>query len=71
MKEKYNERTVWIITLICIEPTISRQNIANIIGKSLSTIEKDINILRKAKIINRKGADKTGEWIIIPNLNNS
>ena len=53
--------------LMSIEPSLSRSNIANIIGTSLSTIEKDVSKLRKAKIIERKGSAKKGLWQILEN----
>lgn len=56
---------LFVLALVAIDPDITRQQIANIIGVSLSTIEKSINNLRKEKILSREGADKTGYWKII------
>ena len=64
---EFGERSLWIIMLMSIEPSLSRSNIAEIIGTSLSTIEKDVRKLRKAKIIERKGSAKTGLWQILEN----
>jgi predicted HTH transcriptional regulator len=51
--------------LMAIAPEVTRQNLADILGLSLSSIEKSIQELRKNKIIERGGSDKTGTWRII------
>jgi ATP-dependent DNA helicase RecG len=65
IKENYNERALWIVMLMAIAPEVTRQNLADILGLSLSTIEKSIQELRKNKIIERNGSDKTGTWRIV------
>ena len=50
---------------MAIAPEITRQNLADILGISLSTVEKSIQEMRKNKIIERIGADKTGTWQIL------
>lgn len=37
---------------------------AEVLGVSVSTIEKTLRGLRNDKIISRKGSDKTGRWTI-------
>ena len=62
--EEYGERALFIIELMYLNSEITRQQIADILGVSLSTVEKDINKLRSDKFINRMGSDKVGTWII-------
>jgi ATP-dependent DNA helicase RecG len=64
LQGKYNERIIFAIILIDIYPEITKQKIADALGKSLSTIEKDFKILRNDNIIEHIGSDKTGYWII-------
>lgn len=64
LEKTTNERSLWIIILMLLEPDLTRQNIADILGKSLSSIEKDIKTLRKINIVTRSGSDKTGKWEI-------
>ncbi len=49
---------------MAIAPKITRQNLADILGISLSTVEKSIQEMRKNKIIDRTGSDKAGTWRI-------
>lgn len=64
IKENYTERILWIVILMAIAPKITRQNLADILGISLSTVDKSIQEMRKNKIIDRTGSDKAGTWRI-------
>lgn len=50
-------------------PSITKNEMATILGCSLSTIEKSMQKIRKHININRQGSDKTGKWILISNKN--
>lgn len=65
LRNELGERIIFILELIVIDEYITRQNIADILGTSLSTIEKDIRLLRKKKILVRIGSDKSGSWKIV------
>lgn len=65
IKEASGEKALFIIELIAIAPELTRQNMADILGISLSTVEKTIRLLRQQGYIDRKGADKTGQWKIL------
>ncbi|MFV8467363.1 ATP-binding protein [Flavobacterium sp. LB1P62] len=65
IRKKHNEKALFVLELISIKPDLTRQNIADLLGISLSTIEKNIKILRDATIIGREGTDKIGYWKII------
>jgi ATP-dependent DNA helicase RecG len=65
IRKKHNEKALFVLGLISIKPDLTRQNIADLLGISLSTIEKNIKKLRDASIIGREGTDKIGYWKII------
>ncbi|MFV5701728.1 ATP-binding protein [Flavobacterium sp. XS2P12] len=65
IRKKHNEKALFVLELISIKSDLTRQNIADLLGISLSTIEKNIKILRDATIIGREGTDKIGYWKII------
>jgi len=64
VKADSSERAALIISLIIIESTLTLPNIAEILGYSLSTIEKDIKELREKMLIDRIGSRKDGNWKI-------
>lgn len=55
----------YILMLLDLFPSITRQEVATILGVSLSTVKKELQELRKKALIKRDGSDKTGEWRII------
>ncbi len=64
VSESFGERALHILQLMVLKPEINRQQIAAILGVSLSTIEKILAALRKNGLIKRRGSDKTGNWEI-------
>ncbi len=58
------ERALFILILIDAYPQITREQIAQVLGVSLSTIEKTMRELKKDVPIKLIGASKTGKWII-------
>lgn len=65
IRKKYGENALFVLELISFKPDLTRQNIADLLGISLSTIEKNSKKLRDATIIGREGTDKIGYWKII------
>jgi ATP-dependent DNA helicase RecG len=65
IRDKYNENVLFVLELIALTPDLTRQNFADILGISLSTIEKNIKKLKDANLIEREGTDKIGLWKII------
>jgi ATP-dependent DNA helicase RecG len=65
IRKKFGENALFVLELISIKPDLTRQNIADLLGISLSTIEKNSKKLRDATIIEREGTDKIGHWKII------
>lgn len=65
IRDKYNENVLFVLELIALTPDLTRQNFADLLGISLSTIEKNIKKLKDANLIGREGTDKIGLWIII------
>ena len=54
-----------VLTLIKNNPDITRQTMANYIGKDLRTIGRAISKLQKEGVLSRVGSDKAGHWKII------
>ncbi|MCO5268239.1 MAG: putative DNA binding domain-containing protein [Brumimicrobium sp.] len=65
INESLSEREGNVLLLIALFPSITRQEMAKIVGVSISTIEKSLQRIRKLKLITRVGADKTGIWKIV------
>ncbi len=57
-----NEKKV--LLLLDSYPTISAEEIAEKIGLSKRGVEKQLKKFRDLNIINRKGSDKNGLWVV-------
>lgn len=55
-----------IVTLLAANPELTRQQLADAIGKDLRTIGRALARLQQAGKIKRVGSDKTGHWEIRP-----
>ncbi len=55
-----------IVTLLAANPELTRQQLADAIGKDLGTIGRALARLQQAGKIKRVGSDKTGHWEIRP-----
>ncbi len=62
---KLTSRAEQIISIIASNPTINVYDIAQAIGVSKPTAEREISTLRKYGIIDREGSKKSGQWVII------
>jgi len=61
-----NEKTAQKIVLLMLEnPSITKAQLSESIGISVSAISQQIAKLKKQGFIHREGADKGGKWIII------
>ncbi|MCR5069509.1 MAG: HTH domain-containing protein [Prevotella sp.] len=58
------ERLDMIIAYIKGNPSITREEIADMIGVSRTTILKDLRILKEQYSIHYEGPSKTGKWVI-------
>ena len=67
IQEKFGERSALILMLVGIYPEITRPQIIDILGASLSSIQRDLNNLKKINVIKRVGSEKNGHWIILSN----
>ena len=65
LRRNYGERGLLVLLAFINNPYVTKQKLAEGFGVSLSTIEKDINKLKKSGYIQRKGADKSGYWEIV------
>ncbi len=53
-----------ILTLLTANPDMTRQQLANVIGKDIRTIGRALTKLQQAGKVTRVGSDKTGHWEI-------
>ena len=58
------ERLDMIIALIRNEPLITRESICDSLGVSLTTLRKDLRILKEQYGVHYEGPSKTGKWVI-------
>ena len=58
------ERLDMIIAHIKGNPSITREEIADMIGVGRTTILKDLRILREQYGVHYEGPSKTGKWVI-------
>ena len=58
------ERLDMIIAHIKGNPSITREEIADMIGVGRTTILKDLRILKEQYGVHYEGSSKTGEWVI-------
>lgn len=65
--KKVSKTAQKIIDLVISCPSITADNIANKVGVTKRTIEKNIKSLRDMGILTHEGSDKTGYWRIIIN----
>jgi len=65
LRSNFGEKAVYLLMLITIDPTITAKNAGLILGVSSRTIETYFSKLQKERIIQRKGPDKGGSWMII------
>ena len=49
-------------------PSITREDLANRLGVSLTTLKRELTSLKKKGYITRCGSDKNGQWLIIKNI---
>ena len=63
-KEELNKTQIKILDLIKNNPSITQREIASEIGVAMSTIKKNIQILKNKDILMREGATKKGMWKI-------
>jgi len=60
-----NELRKTILELMRATPTISAQRIADTVGTTKRRIESNINVMKKAGLLNHIGTDKKGHWDVI------
>lgn len=63
-KNTQEGRLDMIIALIHNEPQITREVICDALGVSLTTLRKDLRILKEQYGLRYEGSSKTGQWVI-------
>lgn len=66
LRDKMNERSIHVLLLMAIEPTVRKNELAKILAVSESTIEKNIKSLSEKGLVRREGSRKTGRWLLQP-----
>jgi len=61
-----NEKQRTILKLILEQPTISAKSIAEHIGMTPRGVQKNIEHLKKLRLLERVGAAKGGHWVVKP-----
>jgi ATP-dependent DNA helicase RecG len=63
---------VKILMAIYEEESITKPQLATIIGQSKTSVDNNINRLKKLGLLTREGSDKIGRWVIhkLPPLQN-
>jgi len=54
-----------VIRLMRLTPTVTTNNLANILHVSPRTISRDIDLLRARGKLKREGDDRSGRWVVI------
>ena len=62
---KLTERQRKILDLIKASPTISGRRMSEMLSVSQRTIERDISRMKEMGILQRKGKDNDGEWVVL------
>lgn len=64
-KKGLNPRRTQILKEMRNNPNITQEQLVNILGVSLTTVENNIRYLKKNGYIERVGSNKTGYWQVI------
>ena len=64
INDAINENEKAVILAIKAKPNITREDLAQMIGKSTATIYRALNLLQEKGLIKRVGSKKTGHWAI-------
>ena len=62
--DKLNPTQVKILELISLDTTISTQSMADAIGVTKRSVERNIRALRMMGSLERIGSDKKGQWVV-------
>lgn len=60
-----DKRRKEVIRLMRLTPTVTMNNLANMLHVSLRTISRDIKHLRANGKLKREGDDRSGRWVVI------
>ena len=55
--------------LIKLKPTVTVQQMVTILSIPKRTLERDLSVLQKAKVIRHEGSDKSGIWVVLEPYN--
>ena len=56
--------------LIRLKPTITILQMTTTLSIPKRTLQRDLSVLQKAKVIRHEGSDKSGTWVVLEPYNN-
>lgn len=68
INEPLSNRQIAIIKAIKEQPGLTREELAQKIGVSLTTLKREITFLRKNYYIGRDGSNKNGQWQLLKDI---
>lgn len=69
-REEIDARYLQIIDIMRSEPTVTLQEVAEKLKKSLRTIKNDVSFLKENGVIDREGGKRNGSWKVLKNYEN-
>ena len=67
IRDKFGENAGKIVSLMCEKPENTLDEIAEAIGVTRRTVEKQVKKLKEAGIVTRVGSNKSGMWKVTEN----
>ena len=55
--------------IIKLKPSVTVQQMVAILSISRRTLERELSVLQKAKVIRHEGSDKSGTWVVLEPYN--
>ena len=65
----FSKRQIIIKEIINQNPMITAQQMSEALSVTKRTIERDLSVLQKAKVIRHEGSDKSGIWVVLEPYN--
>ena len=63
-----NKTEETVLSLLKSNPTLTREELAERSAKTIRTIQRTLTTLKNKGLIERKGADKNGKWVVTRNI---
>ena len=53
-----------ILSILRTDPKVTQKDVGKMLGVSLATVKRLMNVLQKAGKIQRKGSNRSGSWVV-------